>query len=768
MKYLFQLDTLITCLLVFGVAWGLFYVPTNFDFFSPLKQAIGDFDITDMAQSKFRDEERNTVDTTIVLVNIGSLQRDKIGAMLERISREHPKVIGIDAMFRREKTAELDTPLARAISGAGNVIMGLDLQYNDSSNSFTAIESSHPTFSGKAAGWGFVNFITDEEKAFRTVREFSPSEKVGDSTVLGFPVAIAQKYNADAVRELLTRENNTEVINFRGNYSSFYAFDTDQILDSSADLSVMNNTIVLMGYLGEHMDTTVVSLEDVFFTPMNKRYAGKTFPDMYGVVVHANVISQILHKNYINVMPTMLTAILSIVVCLLNIAIFNAFEERNSKWYDTFTIVSILLQSIFCTFAIVFVFHNYEYKMNLTLTLATLALTPTMHEIYHNTIKPLVLEGWARLRRRGTKRTAPPIPTTDAESAVAQQEQPSTTPPTMMIILLLLILSPLFIQAQEMKVLSVRGKVNIIKGKAVRTGMKLSSNDKINVGDKSSITLLYNKGRSIDINKPGTYSISDVMAQAAKGGSGFSSKFANYVYNELTETSDDPNADTHKKNMGTTGSVERAGGDRQRNVDALTEILQTAGLAEEGQHLNEGVANTVESVLEDNTLTAIMPRSSYLLEPALTFSWFKNGNAQSYILVLIDAAGNTALRKTVNDTTCRIDMTAEKLERGKNYYWKVLRADKESVRSTEYCLQLLPEAEAQAKRDTLNGIESELGKSAFANIVKAQFAEDAGLHIDAVRNYNDAVSTSGNEDYKRYYRNYLRRLNLYDAAKKVK
>jgi hypothetical protein len=60
MKYLKRLDTYMICLHVFIAIFALYFIPSNFSFLDPLQQAIGDFDITDMAQSKFRDDAAQT------------------------------------------------------------------------------------------------------------------------------------------------------------------------------------------------------------------------------------------------------------------------------------------------------------------------------------------------------------------------------------------------------------------------------------------------------------------------------------------------------------------------------------------------------------------------------------------------------------------------------------------------------------------------------------------------------------------------------------
>ncbi|MBL7998400.1 MAG: CHASE2 domain-containing protein [Candidatus Kapabacteria bacterium] len=745
-----RLDVAISCALVFATAYGLFYVPLNFDFLSPLKQAIGDFDITDIAQSKLRDDDALTVDTSIVLVNIGSLGRGDVAQMIERIAAEQPRVIGVDAFFRNPKEHESDSLLAAAIRNAGNVVLVSKILYNDSLETFTGVEYSNPMFTPSATG--YANFITDQEHSYRTVREFTLGETVNGSYSPSFPAALARSIAPAAVDSFMVRGNSTEMIRFRGNADKFYLFDHSQILDPESDLSVLNGKIIVMGYMGEEISSEPLSLEDVFFTPINERYAGKSFPDMYGVTVHANIISQIIHRRYINIMPFWMTVIASIMLCYLNIVVFDWLAERESKWYDTYTIVTILAQTLGLTYVMVIIFHLYHYKLNITLILAVLALTPTVHEIYHNTIKPLVME--ARMRYRIRK------------GRLAQSASHT-------VIMILLVFTGLCVHttsvyAQDAKVLSVRGKVTV-KGKPARTGMQLSASDKITVGDsKSAITLTFKNGKSAEVKSATTVSVSDLIARSGTNTS-VSKKFASYVYNELTETGDAPNTDSHKKNMSVTGSVERGVGDRRTNVDALFDVLSQTGVTDGSQSMmNNDVRQAAESVLQDNAINAIVPHASYLLDPDVTFVWNSVSGTAEYRVRMIDANGTQLWAQQTRDTVLVTNMISNGLERGKNYYWSVAVVGKESVHSPEYCLHLLPDAQVAVINDTLAQIERELGMTPYANIIKAQYAEDSGAHVAALNNYSEAVRDTQNEDYKRYFRNYLRRCNIGSNPKRTK
>ena len=76
----------------------------------------------------------------------------------------------------------------------------------------------------------------------------------------------------------------------------FYAVDVGQLERGEVLGDVFKNSIVMMGFLGKYMGDPV--WEDKFFTPLNKKVAGRANPDMFGLVVHANVVAMILNQDY--------------------------------------------------------------------------------------------------------------------------------------------------------------------------------------------------------------------------------------------------------------------------------------------------------------------------------------------------------------------------------------------------------------------------------------------------------------------------------------
>lgn len=368
---------------------GLFYlIPYNLQLLNPLKQALFDFELTDIVFSKLRIEEFQKGDTNIVLVNIGNLSRKGIAEEIKVINQYEPKIIGIDAFFRSEKDYESDSLLAEALNSSQNIVLVSKLNYfNSSIQKFDSLELSHEKFS-RFTNHGFANLVINEAEGFRTSRIFSPKESVKDSAELAFGVKIVQLIDENSYQALKDRNNTIEIINYKGNLNKFYCIDVRDIFNSTFDKSFIKDKIVLMGYLGPELGTP--TLDDVFFTPLNERYAGKTYPDMYGVVIHANIISMILHKSYIDYMSPWLSFVLAIVLCYLNIVLFYYIFKNYRKWYVAITKLTQLLEAIFILFLLVLFFYIFNYKIDITLSLLAILLLGDLLEIYEGFIKKMI------------------------------------------------------------------------------------------------------------------------------------------------------------------------------------------------------------------------------------------------------------------------------------------------------------------------------------------------------------------------------------------
>lgn len=393
-----------------------------FSAFDPLGEALGDVEMTDIAFSQLREDPE--LDLNVVMVNVSKLSRREIAQQINIISQYNPKIIGVDVFFNCPNNLRdtINCPalkdvmgnymLAKAIEDAGNVVLVTKVLQSDSLfregivDEYDSLRRSDIEIRGNALE-GFANLETDAEtqEAFKTCRSFVPRISVQNDTVLAFSVKIAMLYDSVKTKRFLARNNYSETINYRGNIldlhnassfsGRFFALDWYQALDPEYVLpELIKDKIVIMGYMGDDFEDT--SWDDKFFTPLNKQYAGKTNPDMYGPVVHANIVSMILNEDYIDELPDWLEWVIAIILCFINVALFWIIYERSPDWFDGVSVLLQLVQIILLSFLMIYFFNWYSFKLDLTITLGALAVVGTCFELYQSAI--LKIFEWARNR----------------------------------------------------------------------------------------------------------------------------------------------------------------------------------------------------------------------------------------------------------------------------------------------------------------------------------------------------------------------------------
>lgn len=385
-KDFFHQRYLFISILIFLVIGIITLIPFNCLFLDPITKAIGDFDVYDIVYSKLREEQK--ADTNIVLVNLGNLSRNKIAEQIKLINKYKPRVIGIDAIFEEAKDSAGDSILEDAFSSTKNLVLVSKLSdFNDDNKLFDSIKYSIPKFIYHSSN-GFANLPNDDEVNFRTIREFRPYAIVMNKTAAAFSCKIVQLSDSAAYSNLKKRNNETERINFVGNYEKFYYLDAEQLFDEKNNLNFIKDKIVLLGFMG--LDLNTKTFEDVYFTPLNERYAGKSFPDMYGVVIHANIISMILSGNYITELPKWLSIVISFFICYINVYTIYNIRKKYKDWFGTYSKTYILIQSLLLLIIGVLLLHYFNFRFNITLILAALVITSTVNDIYQHYIIKLL------------------------------------------------------------------------------------------------------------------------------------------------------------------------------------------------------------------------------------------------------------------------------------------------------------------------------------------------------------------------------------------
>jgi CHASE2 domain-containing sensor protein len=136
----------------------------------------------------------------------------------------------------------------------------------------------------------------------------------------------------------------------------------------------------MLGYLGDYLGDS--AWEDKFFTPLNKKVAGRANPDMFGLVLHANVVAMILNGDYINTIPDWATYFVAFLVCLFTIALFILIDKRLPVWFDAMSFFIQVILLIAISGLIIFAFTTFNMMLDLGLALGVTALVGPCYDIF--------------------------------------------------------------------------------------------------------------------------------------------------------------------------------------------------------------------------------------------------------------------------------------------------------------------------------------------------------------------------------------------------
>jgi len=215
------------------------------------------------------------------------------------------------------------------------------------------------------------------------------SKQVKDVNEVFFSIKIASIFNKDATHRFLDRGRDFELINYKRNYEKYITLDWDSVLSSDNDLSFIRNKIVLMGYMGTDLRTK--NTEDNFFTPLNDKYVGKTLPDMYGVVIHANVISMIMEGDFLYFIPEWLTIVLTALIIFLTMCFLDLYRRRYEMWYEPASVFIIIIEAAFLFWGVVLCFHWFGLDLRLNKIIFAILIIVPVFELYQDSLKPIAL-----------------------------------------------------------------------------------------------------------------------------------------------------------------------------------------------------------------------------------------------------------------------------------------------------------------------------------------------------------------------------------------
>lgn len=320
---------------VFLTIWLISFIPFNFHAVD-VEGALRDFDLTDIYFSKLNDSTRRVRSPEIVIMDIDGLNRGEIAEVLIALSKVNPRVVGIDVLFNGQRDPMQDSLLTASFKTLGDKLL--------LSGGYESAEDRGPLiWHGTDASFGKYDEGHNKFISIHETNETIRRVKVKVEDRYAFGVAVVKKISEDKVSRLLDRADENLIINYSGNYHEFdHVTGQDLVLGkSSTDLT---DKIVLIGLGGVVKEKGL--LEDSHFTPCNDELAGRSYPDMYGVVIHANIVSMILREDYIYEVKALWNFLLACLVGYLHVWLYSYFFVKKHLWFHLVAKFSQLITSI--------------------------------------------------------------------------------------------------------------------------------------------------------------------------------------------------------------------------------------------------------------------------------------------------------------------------------------------------------------------------------------------------------------------------------------
>ena len=358
-------------LFIFSCVGILSFVVLNVSFFDPFTEAFKDFTLTDLYYSKIK--SRNHIyDGPVVLVNVENRSREELSFLLKRIEEGKPKVVGLDVIFR-ERQGDGDSLLRNALLTLSMpVVYGYVADFDSSSGSLKTHEFFH------RQKQGYVN-LQGDDKENTTVRYYYPVFQKQQA----FTTLVLQEYDAGILEKRNWIQEKRREIHYWGNLANFRYHNFDELMHPLFDISELRNKILILGYLGSGQGRNNSRLdEDKLFTPLNDQLSGRSYPDMYGSIIHANILRMVLENDVIKVVPFWRVLFVSFIIAWLFLPVMCGLFFKGDVWFNAAGTAVQLVGSIFVVFISVLIYRYTNTKFDPGLLTTVLVLLPTFINLY--------------------------------------------------------------------------------------------------------------------------------------------------------------------------------------------------------------------------------------------------------------------------------------------------------------------------------------------------------------------------------------------------
>ncbi|MEO7924227.1 MAG: CHASE2 domain-containing protein [Chitinophagaceae bacterium] len=364
-KYLYERDT------IFGTIWVFLFIvilgsiPLNLGVINPIKLGLKDFDSNDMSYSKLGKAAHTERDTNIVIINIGHADREGIAYMIDKTASMKPKVMALDAVFDNPGDPIKDSLLRASFKKNPNLVVAV--KYIADTLDEHKLVLTRNYFLKDAHQYGYVNFPNEEKE---TTRYFFPVKKSLDTTIPFFSTTILKFYDTAAYKKLVHKGDKKVMVNYSRHTNQYLVINGEDLLMDNVDSSAIKGRIALLAYV----NTNPEDIEDKKFTPMNEKFAGKSWPDMNGIVIHANIISMAMEDNYIKKLPSWANLLIAILVCWLFMSFFIRYYLESHIWFHLIAKIVQVISAILFIWLGIYLFDSYRLKVDLKLSLIVIVM----------------------------------------------------------------------------------------------------------------------------------------------------------------------------------------------------------------------------------------------------------------------------------------------------------------------------------------------------------------------------------------------------------
>ncbi len=348
--------------LILSISFIILLILNIFDIFSLFENRSIDW------RFQIRGERPSPKDIVIIGIDDDSLSeignwpwaRSIHGKLLDIIREQKPKLIIFDIVF--DIRSKEDQILAKKIKDLNNVILA---SYLSSSSDpklnivLFNLRESVPILKNSALYNGISNLILDKDKVVRRGKLYF--EDLNKNKYYSLALYAYSYIKNISIPSLLKIFPSEFYINFSGGSFNINILSYYGVINKEIDISMLKNKIVFIGAVSE-------LLKDSYMVPFTgyKRWGRISLGNMPGVEVHANILSNLLNKNYLIPLPFWFSLIISflaifiagfiqgkkllinLIITFLGIGIYFIisiyfFVERNIILPFTFPIFSIVL-----------------------------------------------------------------------------------------------------------------------------------------------------------------------------------------------------------------------------------------------------------------------------------------------------------------------------------------------------------------------------------------------------------------------------------------